>query len=161
MIEHEFNLENMKEVPETFGVYWIINGKTNQTYVGESYSLRNRLKTHYWGLNANKHSNKLMQSDYKKNSSEFKYKYQVIEIFSDNFEVQGDTLVKAENKAIQECFDLSIPLYNGYIPVENRYTEYNKKKPVIRVTPEEKEILAILRENPRLMNQVRNMISKS
>ncbi len=159
MVEHKFNLDSMREIPETFGVYWIINEKTNQNYIGETYSLRSRLKEHYWALNANRHYNDLMQSDYNKNSSIFSYRYQIIEMESQDFLVQKDIQVEAESRAIYECIDLQIPLYNIHIPSGKIFIEYNNTYSLIHLTIEERDIFTVLRENPDLMNQVKILIS--
>ena len=141
----------MNQVSEYAGIYWIINKKTNYTYIGETFWLRTRLKDHYWGLNANKHYNKPMQEQYNGADSNFIFNYKELEREKTGVNVDGMKLIEEENKAIEECLEANIPLFNIYIPKESRFKVYNKKRPVIRVSPEEKKLIEHVRKNPKVL----------
>ena len=48
-----------------------------------------------------------------------------------------------------------------YTKSKEKFTVYNKKRPVARLYPGEKEILEYLRKNPTELNRLMNLVSSS
>lgn len=62
----EFNYNNIKQLPNSAGVYMIKNVLNNKRYIGSSRCIKSRLTTHLSTLNRNCHHNKHLQNSYNK-----------------------------------------------------------------------------------------------
>jgi group I intron endonuclease len=57
-------IANIKHIPPTPGVYYILNKMLNRVYVGQSQNMHNRIRTHLSLLNQHKHHAINMQWDW-------------------------------------------------------------------------------------------------
>lgn len=80
------------------GIYKILNVKTNKFYIGSSFNLNKREKTHFDKLNKNDHGNPHLQKSFNKHGKD-NFKFQVIEIVP---RYKNETKLKFRKRLVYE-----------------------------------------------------------
>ncbi len=167
---YNFNFRNFKNVPNNPGIYWIIKNETNKTYVGSSIDLKTRLKANFFNLEARNHHSKELRQDYIKSPDDFKFKFKNLNELHSDLDIENQKLLKLELSAIKDLVDLGISTYNQqknkttrgrrkkYSHHGEKYLFYSKKKPNMRVSLEEKEIINKLRNNSDFLDKIRKIM---
>ena len=92
-----YKIEEISQITENAGVYWIKNLLNNKVYIGSSARLKMRLKDHIKLLQKDKHPNKHLQCAYNKYGKD-KFELAILE----TCEAIKDTLLYLEQKYIDE-----------------------------------------------------------
>lgn len=97
----------------TSGIYRIVNMITSRTYIGSSYNMKSRLKTHLDKLANGKHGNRRLQRSWiKHGSSAFTLEHLIY--------CQNEELARREQAFIDAYIEHDLPLYNLRPSAESR-----------------------------------------
>lgn len=119
----EFNYNNIKQLPNSAGVYMIKNVLNNKRYIGSSRCIKSRLTTHLSTLNRNCHHNKHLQNSYNK-YGQSAFRICILELCEDI----KDTILFLEQKYL----DLN-PEYNKAKIAENNSGWHHTQDTIARM----------------------------
>lgn len=113
----------------TSGIYKITCVITNKFYIGSSYDIENRFKSHVYALTKQIHCNKYLQRAWNKYGKE-NFKYEIIEITKDN-------LLEVEQKWLDDtrCFDANIG-YNLCAKTDIKNLNVSRSKTYVVTSPD-------------------------
>lgn len=78
-MKYNIVLADLNDIPDTHGIYKIMNNANAKLYIGSALNMRKRAKLHFYSLDRGNHHNDYLQKAYNK-YGRYAFEYSVIEI---------------------------------------------------------------------------------